>query len=280
MSAKKKKKISPRNPSKSARRTSVGGKLFVFALLGVFGILSLSVLAYFAPEIGNHLYNVESLNRLYPKIDLKANKRNVSLSKKRPYYWVSYNELENHTIGAVIVAEDWAFFQHGGLDINQIQSALEKTVQNKKRLRGASTITQQVAKNVYLSFQRSYVRKIKELIITLALERYIPKKKIIEIYLNIAEWGPNIYGISSAARYYFNKPAQFLTPRESAFLAMLLPNPIKYSASFHQKALTNFGEKRVQDILTKMEKAKFISEEVLFNAQLSILPFENETDNQ
>jgi monofunctional biosynthetic peptidoglycan transglycosylase len=132
---------------------------------------------------------------------------------------------------AVIGAEDGSFCHNRGIDLGAMREAIERSDDDIAVSRGASTITQQVAKNLFLWQGRSFVRKALELPLALWLNLVLPKKRVLEIYLNIAEWGPNgQFGAEAAARYAFNKPARNLTGREAAELAAILPNPIQRSA--------------------------------------------------
>jgi monofunctional biosynthetic peptidoglycan transglycosylase len=126
---------------------------------------------------------------------------------------------------AVILAEDANFYKHDGVDVKAIKQAIKHDLEKKSLARGASTITQQTAKNIFLSREKTITRKFKELYLALRMEQELTKGRIIELYLNVAELGPMVYGIGHASRYYFGKPAADMTPRESAFLAAMLPGP-------------------------------------------------------
>ena len=128
---------------------------------------------------------------------------------------------------AVIVAEDANFYRHEGIDVQAIKDAIKYDLEKKRFARGASTITQQTAKNLFLSREKSISRKIKEIYLARRMEQELTKGRILELYLNIAELGPMVYGIGHASRYYFDKTAGSLTPRECAFLAAMLPGPQK-----------------------------------------------------
>ncbi len=180
---------------------------------------------------------------------------------KKPKGWIELKSLPKHVWGAILVSEDWAFFEHSGVDVSQVKEAIEDTLEHGKGLRGASTISQQVVKNLFLSNERSFVRKAREFAITLYMEREIEKKKILEIYLNIIEYGQGIYGLESAAKFYFKKSASELTAREAAFIAMLLPNPKAYSQSFRDGELSEYASKTVENILDKMRQAGFLTKE-------------------
>jgi monofunctional biosynthetic peptidoglycan transglycosylase len=131
-------------------------------------------------------------------------------------------------VRAVIVSEDGRFCSHHGIDLDAIEDAIERSKGGIPR--GASTISMQVTKNLFLWSSRSYLRKIVELPLTLLMELWWPKARILEIYLNIAEWGPGIFGAEAAAQHHFRRPASGLTEREAALLAAALPNPIRRDA--------------------------------------------------
>ncbi len=149
--------------------------------------------------------------------------------KKIRQRWVRLSQVSPFVVKAVIIAEDDKFWSHGGFDFDAIQKALEEDIKKKKFRVGGSTISQQLAKNLYLSPSKNPVRKIKEAILTWRIERNLSKRRIIELYLNVAEWGEGLFGIESAARAYYGKPASALTAEEAARLAAVLPNPRKYN---------------------------------------------------
>ena len=145
---------------------------------------------------------------------------------------ISLNEMSTASKLAILSAEDQLFPDHNGFDIKGIKAALDYNKRKKgKKFRGASTISQQVAKNVFLWPDRSYLRKGLEAYFTVLIEVFWSKKRIMEVYLNEIEMGDGIYGVEEAAKYYFKKPASDLSKRESAAIAAILPNPIKWSAS-------------------------------------------------
>ncbi len=153
--------------------------------------------------------------------------------KGRPWHlrhhWVPLSRISPYLIKAVIIAEDDKFWSHEGFDFEAIQKAMEKDIKTRKFKVGGSTISQQLAKNLYLTPSKSLIRKGKEAIITWRIEKTLTKKRIIEIYLNVVEWGEGIFGIEAAARHYFGKSASALGPEEAARLAVILPNPRKLS---------------------------------------------------
>jgi monofunctional glycosyltransferase len=159
-------------------------------------------------------------------IELRADEaREKGLRPRRVQRWVGYSHVSSDLKRAVLVAEDDAFFQHEGVDLAQLQESLEIDWAKGKLTRGASTITQQLAKNLYLSPSKNPLRKIKELIIARRLEAELKKARILEIYLNVIEWGDGIYGAEAASQTYFRSPAADLDPNESALLAAAIINP-------------------------------------------------------
>ncbi len=144
--------------------------------------------------------------------------------------WVPLSQISPYLIKAVLIAEDDKFWQHEGFDFEAIKKAFERDIKKKKFLVGGSTISQQLAKNLYLTPAKNPLRKIREAIITWKLEKNLTKSRILELYLNIAEWGDKgIFGIEMASRHYYGKSAKMLSPEEAARLAAILPNPRKYN---------------------------------------------------
>ena len=166
--------------------------------------------------------------------------------------WVSYNRISNELKRAVIVAEDGAFFEHEGLDYEQIKESFETSLEEGGPVRGASTITQQLAKNLYLSPSRNPVRKLREVIITRRLELALTKRRIFEIYLNSIEWGDGVFGCEAAARAYFRKSAAQLNASEAALLAGAIINPRVHSPAKPTRRLL----RRQQIILRRMGAAE------------------------
>jgi len=146
-------------------------------------------------------------------------------SPRRVQRWVSYSHVSPNLKRAVLVAEDDAFWQHEGIDLEQLQESLEKDWARGRLLRGGSTITQQLAKNLYLSPSKDPLRKLRELIIARRLEAELKKARILELYLNVIEWGDGVYGVEAASRTYFQSNAASLGPSESALLAAAIVNP-------------------------------------------------------
>ena len=144
------------------------------------------------------------------------------------YQWVPYSRISEQLKRAVVAAEDAKFLDHEGFDWEAIQKAIQKNEQRGKVVAGASTITQQLAKNLFLSGHRSWLRKGQEAAITWMMERTLSKRRILEIYLNVAEWGEGIFGAEAAARHHFGVSAAALGPEQAAWLAAILPSPKRY----------------------------------------------------
>jgi len=163
--------------------------------------------------------------------------RLTDLQQKNPkaqlkHRWVPYERISIHLKRAVVAAEDDGFVDHEGFDWEGIQRALEKNQKKGKVVAGGSTISQQLAKNLFLSPSKSYLRKIEEAIITLMIETVMSKRRILEIYLNVVEWGNGAFGAEAAAQRYYNLSASQLGPSQAAHLAVMLPNPRKYEIRF------------------------------------------------
>src|SRR5688572_5683094 len=163
-------------------------------------------------------------------MELRARQaRSAGRTPRKVQRWVSYTRISKNLTQAVILAEDNLFWQHEGVDLEEIKKSIEIAMERGGALRGASTITQQLAKNLYLSPSRDPLRKLRELIITRRLEVSLPKARILEIYLNVVEWGDGIWGAEAAARTYFGVSASALSREQAALLAGALINPIVYS---------------------------------------------------
>ena len=179
---------------------------------------------------------------------LRAKKPEARLQQK----WVGYDRISPHLKRAVVVAEDAKFSEHEGFDWEAIEKALEKNRKKGKVVVGASTISQQLAKNLFLSAERTPWRKGQEALITVMIEQLMDKRRILEIYLNVIEWGDGIFGAEAAARHYYNTSAAALGPEPSARLAAMVPNPRFYDA--HRS--TSWLARKTQVILARMPAAE------------------------
>ena len=155
---------------------------------------------------------------------LREKKPNAELKHR----WIDYERISSHLKRAVIASEDANFTEHEGVDWQAIEKAYKENIRKGRPVRGGSTITQQLAKNLFLSSERSYWRKAQELVITYMIESLWDKRRILEVYLNVVEWGDGVFGAEAAARQYFGVSAAQLNAEQSARLAAFLPNPKRY----------------------------------------------------
>jgi monofunctional glycosyltransferase len=254
----------------------------------VFWLSGISVLATGALMWGGLRFfqeefpNVSILRNQYPIVHFQGPLRpvRITLSKTRPNNWAGLGEISRVAVGAIIVSEDWAFYQHRGYDPNQIKEAIKEDWEAGGFVRGASTITQQVVRNVFLDKDKNLWRKLKEVVLAVWIEQTVSKRRILETYLNIAEWGEGVFGIRAAAYHYFQKSPSQLTAKEGAFLAMLLPSPKKYSQSFRAKRLTMYASQTIQSILYKMSQARYITEQERDSALSTPLMFERPRESE
>jgi len=186
--------------------------------------------------------------------------------------FVALSSLPPHVWRAVVLSEDAGFFSHHGFDVREMQEALARPGAHG-RLRGASTLTQQLAKNLFLSPERTLARKVREALATIALEGSASKRRLLEIYLTIAEWGPGVNGIGEAAHHWFGKEARDLSPKEAAFLATVIPNPVRYELYRRRGGLTERWDERVRDLLLKLRAADVLTDEEFFEAWYAPLGF-------
>lgn len=184
--------------------------------------------------------------------------------------YVHLKDISPKVSQAIIASEDGAFYSHSGFDWFEIQSAFKSNVDGNGRSRGASTITQQLAKNLFLSADRTLSRKLREAYITLQIERNFTKDEILEKYLNVIEFGPNLYGVKAASQHYFNKHPRDLNVLEGAYLASLLPNPKAYSLTFRRRKLDKYSRHKIDLILRRLHRFQKISTTELNWAQQNI----------
>ncbi|MFZ6820122.1 monofunctional biosynthetic peptidoglycan transglycosylase [Undibacterium sp. Ji22W] len=214
--------------------------LGLFILLQLYFLLQIVWWRSFNPESTSFMRQQEAiLQAKDPKFVLK-------------HQWVSYSKISKNLKRAVIASEDDGFSEHDGVDWEAMQKAFEKNKKKGKVVSGGSTITQQLAKNLFLSGERSYYRKGQELIITYMLEMCMDKERIFEIYLNSVEWGIGIFGAEAAARHYYGISAAALSPMQAARLAVMLPKPRYYD----KNTSSGYLQKRSEIILRRMNSSE------------------------
>jgi len=221
-------------------------KILVFVLISA---LILNIGSYFVYP------NVSKLRKTYPKKTAFMEYRekewqNQGKKKRIVQQWVPLSQIPPYVIKAVIIAEDDKFWTHEGFDYEAMQKAIEKDIKKRKFALGGSTISQQLAKNLYLTPSKNPIRKIKEAILTWRLERNLSKRRIIELYLNCVEWGDALFGIEAAVRHYFGKDVSELTAQEAARLAAVLPNPIRFNPTGTSKYVESRAD-RIYEIMVR-----------------------------
>lgn len=232
------------------RRGALGALLIVWKAFSY--TLSGLVLAFVVAQLwfyGHIIYW-----RRYPPSSTAFMERSLEvLQAKDPHarlrqQWVSYERISVNLKRAVVAAEDARFLDHEGFDWEMIQKAIARNEESGHIVAGASTISQQLAKNLFLSAERTWLRKGEEALITWMLEDALSKRRIFELYLNYAEWGEGVFGAEAAARYHFGIPASALSPEQAAWLAVILPSPHRYARG----RLTPYLAGRVSTILARM----------------------------
>jgi monofunctional glycosyltransferase len=188
----------------------------------------------------------------------KERERAAGRTPRPIFAWTPYAAISPNVKRAVLVAEDINFFTHHGFDWGEIKNAIEENLGDRESARGASTISQQLVKNLWLSPGRNPLRKAKEAILTWQVERALPKRRILELYLNVVELGPGVYGVGPAARTYFGKPAADLNEEEAALLAASLPRP----GSWHPGSKSRVYQRYAASIRLRMDKAGFLLKQI------------------
>ena len=212
----------------------------------------------------------------YTFTDNDGNKKTIVVGERNPRF-TPVSLVPDHLIWAIVVSEDAGFFVHPGIDFQELDAAVKDNIKNHK-MRGGSTIPQQLAKNLFLNRDKTLLRKFREVLLAIELDATLSKERLLEIYLNIIEWAPGIFGISHAAEYYFGKDPLELTPLESAYLASVIPGPSKYHYQFLTKNISENWYKSLFRILGIMNETGHLSQSEYFEALDQTLVFrENET---
>lgn len=215
-------------------------KVFKYIGIIILSYICLSILLTCAYIVINPPFTILMLQRS-PKIDRE---------------WVDIEDISPKMIQAVVASEDNLFLSHNGFDFEQIKIAVEESKKKNKPMRGASTISQQTAKNVFLWNGRSFLRKGLEVWHTFLIETFWSKERIMEVYLNVIEYGDGIYGIEAASQHYFNRSAKKLTKRQSALIAAALPSPLKRNPANPTKYLNRRANK-IMRLMNNIGPVKF-----------------------
>lgn len=236
--------------SKSRKAGTPSGRRWIkWIFLGPLLLVLLVQLVFFAMVCWYSMVNPGSTSFMRQQLS-ELREKNPDATLK--HQWVPYDRISKHLKRAVIASEDAHFSVHGGVDWEAIERAYERNNKRSKVVGGGSTITQQLAKNLFLSGSRSYLRKGQEMIITFMLETVMSKERILELYLNVVEFGRGVFGAEAAARYYYKTSAANLNPAQAARLAVMLPNPRYYDK--HRS--TNYLQRRTNAILRQMRFAE------------------------
>lgn len=233
-------------------------------MLGRAGKLCLAAAAAFLAGCAAYvlwLPDVRPLKRHNPKttayIELRRAQARAQGRRFSPrQVWVPWDDISDNLKHAVLTSEDDMFYRHHGVDWDAVEVAFDKDLKARRFAYGASTITQQVARNLYLSPSKNPLRKLKELLIARRLEKELGKRRIFELYLNIAEWGKGIYGCEAASQAYFGKHASQLTPEEAAAMAAVLPSPRRHDPAKGGR----YVERNVRRIMARMRASGLLPE--------------------
>ena len=233
---------------------------FVCFSLG-FLVLVLSItLSLYITNFLNSLPDLEHTS--YSRMKQIARKRvsqKLQVKSKR-YKWVGLQNVSRDYLYTIVMSEDAGFFEHDGIDFDAVIDSFAKNFRKRKVESGGSTISQQTVKNLFLKHDRTFARKFKEVIITWSLEKHFSKNQILELYLNIAELGPDIYGINAASYAYFGKSPSKINAAEGAFIGLMLPSPRRFHYSvFQNKNLSRPKRRKIRRILADMMHHEFIS---------------------
>ncbi len=229
--------------------------LLLILLTTIILILSLIIFLLSIP-------NVADLEKSNPKITAMIKQRIQEAKRKKSKFkikqkWINIKKIPKLLITGVVITEDASFFSHNGIDYYELKESIKKNLKQGKKARGGSTITQQLAKNLYLSTRKSYIRKIKEFLIAKKMEECLTKQRILEIYLNVIEFGRGIFGVEAASLHFFKKSVSKLSLSEILRLIAVIPKPLRVNP------LSNSGylKWRVNFILKKLEKFNYINKE-------------------
>ena len=197
----------------------------------------------------------------------------TTTASKEHFSWVSLPNVSPYVVKAIRTNEDGSFYSHKGFSWRQMKAALQKNIEERRYVRGASTVSMQLVKNIFFSHEKTIARKLQEALLTFAMEQVVevPKDRIMEIYLNIIEWGPNVYGIQAAARHYFGVHPRDLSLEQSTFLVTVIPGPRKYH-HYYRHGISDKWWDRMQRIMRVMVEREHITQEEYNDATLERPP--------
>jgi monofunctional glycosyltransferase len=235
-------------------------KVFCFSI-GLCVLCGGAALTWYVHKFFQAIPNVGALTAddLQRKGEAVVNRRLETKGKR--YKWVKMKDISRELVFSIVISEDATFFEHGGFNLEAMIDSIAENIKERRPAYGASTITQQVAKNLFLTGEKTILRKVQEAILTNALEAKFSKNDLLEIYLNIAEFGPDIFGVNAASHHFFKQTPADINAAQGAFLAQMLPSPRRhYFQIFENKNLTRAKRKRIDRILRDMLYQEYITE--------------------
>jgi monofunctional biosynthetic peptidoglycan transglycosylase len=235
------------------KRLLMGAVLFV--LLVAAGYVVVVIVSAGLPDVSDLARRAPTSTSLMRARAAEA--RRAGRSFRVRHTWIPYSRISPVLRRAVLIAEDDAFFSHSGLDWDEMRESARRNLESRRVVRGGSTITQQLAKNLYLGNERTITRKLKEILLAMRMERALTKRRIFELYLNSIEWGDGVFGIEAASRHHFGVSASALTPRQAALLAAVIINPRRYSTASPGRRI----EGRARRILSRLYRRGYLSED-------------------
>jgi monofunctional glycosyltransferase len=239
--------------SRGRKRRSFAGRLArLAAMIVVASAVALAVWEAFFLRL-RELADARAVRTI--RVPTPQGSRDLVVGPANPY-WTPLGAVSAPLVLCVVRAEDAKFYQHDGFDWDQMEDAFETNLEEGKYRRGGSTITMQLARNLFLWRTKSLPRKALEVYLTWRLEHTLTKRRILELYLNAVEWGPGVYGIGEASRYYFSKPPSALTLGESALLAVTLPSPLRWNV----RRAPQFAMRRQQELLARLRRENALGE--------------------
>jgi monofunctional biosynthetic peptidoglycan transglycosylase len=235
---------------------------FLCFSIGAFVLFFNTVLAIIIFNFFNQLPDIDKKSFKDFKLDatLRVHKKFDKEKDRKRYFWTPIEKINRELLYAVVMSEDSTYFKHNGVNFNAMIDSLARNIRKREYETGASTITQQVVKNVYLSNEKSIIRKIKEIFIARDLESKFTKNEILEVYLNIVEVGPELYGVGMGSFNMFQKHPRKMNAKEGAFLALMLPSPRKYYFSiYNNKYISKKHRRKMDRILRDMRFLEYLS---------------------
>ncbi len=267
-------RLSKKSNDLAKKRKNIRWRL-LHLVLGCAGLIVLSIAFYLIfPDVSDlKKHNpVKTSFMEYRENEWKAAGKNQHMRQN----WKPLSAISSYVIKGVIIAEDDKFWSHDGFDFEAMQKAMERNIKKGRFKYGGSTISQQLAKNLYLTPSRNPIRKLKEAILTWRIEQTLSKRRILELYLNVAEWGDGIFGIEAAARRYYGKPAAALDAHEAARLVSALPNPIRYVPNRTSRYLDGRSE-RIYQIMVRRGIVIEDFESIMKEPEIALPPAEPPT---